>query len=472
MHLILRIAACLSVVFFTAGCSSSDAKARAALGEYQSAAAANDMIGARKALLELVRAKDDVADYWIELGKLQVSMGSYSDAYYAFTRAYELNRADPQVLRAVTELALRAGDIGLAQSHAQELQIVAPGDPWIKLTEGWAALSQSQFDKALAASDSLLANSPYDPSATVLKARALIGLNRKDEAEALLLAQVQAQPSDSASLQFLAKIYEGQDDWKKVAQIAGQLTQLNPNDKGNELLLAEADFRSGDMASGRQATLALLRPDADPALITTILDMWTDLWPSQQKVEDARRLAFAAAGLERRLVYARFLSRNGDPADTVRLSSTAATLPVDAKGAEANAVLADALSRGGNLKAAKSRFDAVIAFDPGNATALRGRAELELKTGHADAAVDDAQKLVTVLPKSSRARILLAQAYSAAGNGRWADRTLWAAFQEIPADEKIYAALQATKKGNTEALIDLKEEFIRQRTNNLNRGFM
>jgi len=103
---------------------------------------------------------------------------------------------------------------------------------------------------------------------------------------------------------------------------------------------------------------------------------------------------------------------------------------------------------------------------------LRGRAELELKTGHADAAVDDAQKLVTVLPKSSRDRILLAQAYSAAGNGRWADRTLWAAFQEIPADEKIYAALQATKKGNTEALIDLKEEFIRQRSNNLNRGFM
>src|SRR6478735_6002371 len=145
MHLILRIAACLSVVFYTAGCSSSDAKARAALGEYQSAAAANDMIGARKALLELVRAKDDVADYWIELGKLQVSMGSYSDAYYAFTRAYELNRADPQVLRAVTELALRAGDIGLAQSHAQELQIVAPNDPWIKLTEGWSAIAQNEY---------------------------------------------------------------------------------------------------------------------------------------------------------------------------------------------------------------------------------------------------------------------------------------------------------------------------------------
>jgi predicted Zn-dependent protease len=147
-------------------------------------------------------------------------------------------------------------------------------------------------------------------------------------------------------------------------------------------------------------------------------------------------------------------------------------LPVSAKTAEANAVLADALSRGGNFNAAKSRFDAVLAYDPGNATALRGRAELEVRTGHADAAVIDAQKLVTVLPTSSRDRILLAQSYSAAGKGRWADRTLWAAFQEIPADEKIYAALQATKKGNAEGLKDLEEEFTRQRNNSLNRGFM
>ena len=247
MHLILRIAACLSAAFLTVGCSSSDAKARAALSDYQAAAAANDMVGARMALLQLVRAKDDVADYWVQLGKVQATMGSYSDAYYSFTRAYELNRSDPDVLRAVTELALRAGDIGLAQSHAQELQIVAPNDPWIKLTEGWSAIAQNEYDKALAASDSLLANNPYDPSATGLKARALIGLDRKEEAEALLIRQVQAQPSDSSNLLVLAKIYQGREDWPKVAQIAGQLTSLNPDDTNDKLLLAEANFRSGNM---------------------------------------------------------------------------------------------------------------------------------------------------------------------------------------------------------------------------------
>lgn len=225
-HTILSIAACLSAACLTAGCNSSDARAQDALGAYQAATASNDLVGARKALLQLVGAKDDVPDYWIELGKLQASMGSYGDAYYAFTRAYELDRSNPDVLRAVTELALRSGDIALAESRARELDIVAPGDPWVKLTDGWAAVSRSRFDRAVAAADSILASSPFDPGATVLKARALLGLNREDEARDLLIKQVAAQPSDTGSLGFLAKIYERHEDWPKVLETAQRLNVL------------------------------------------------------------------------------------------------------------------------------------------------------------------------------------------------------------------------------------------------------
>jgi predicted Zn-dependent protease len=145
---------------------------------------------------------------------------------------------------------------------------------------------------------------------------------------------------------------------------------------------------------------------------------------------------------------------------------------VDAGNAEANAVLADAWSRSGNIGPAKSRFDAVIAFDPGNATALRGRAELELRTGSAAAAIVDAQKLVTVLPTSDRDRLLLVKSYAAAGKKDWADRTLWTAFQEIPADDLIYAALQQTRKGDMEATRDLQGEFDRQRDSKVFRGLL
>src|SRR3569833_1347897 len=100
-HCILRVAACLSAACLTVGCKSSGARAQDAMTAYQAAAASNDVDGARKALMQLGGAKDDVPDYWIELGKLQASVGSYGDAYYALTRAYELDRGNPDVLRGV-----------------------------------------------------------------------------------------------------------------------------------------------------------------------------------------------------------------------------------------------------------------------------------------------------------------------------------------------------------------------------------
>ena len=469
-HSILRVAACLSAAFLAPGCKSSDDRAQEALSEYQTAAAANDLMAARKALMQLVGAKDDVPDYWIELGKLQASTGSYGDAYYAFTRAYELDRSNPDVLRAVTELALRSGDITLAQKRARELEIVAPGDPLVKLTDGWVAISDSEYDKAIAAADSLLAASSFDPDGTLLKARALIGLQRDDEAKALLTKQVAAQPSDAGSLRFLTKIYARSGEWSDVVNTARRLNSVAPTDLANSLLLIEAALRSGDIAESRRASVQVLGPKAAPSTIAAVLEVWENYWPSPQRVEDARNLAASAPNLSQKLVYAAFLNRVGAPPEAMRIASAAATLPVDARNAEANAVLADALSRTGNLNAAKSRLDAVIAFDPGNATALRSRAELELRTGHAAMAIDDAQKLVTVLPNSPTDRLLLAHCFAVAGKPDWARRTLWTAFQDIPGDEKIYAALADMRKGDPDGMAQLQAEFTRQRAAQVNRG--
>ncbi|MFL6726589.1 MAG: tetratricopeptide repeat protein [Sphingomicrobium sp.] len=470
-HPILRAVAWLSAAFLAAGCSSSDSRTQAALNDYQAAAATNNLFAARKALLQLVRAKDDVADYWAQLGKLQASMGSYGDAYYAFTRAYELDRSNPDLVRALTELALRSGDIGMAQAHAEELDVLAPGDPWVKLTKGWAAISESHFEEAMAVADGILVSSPFDPAVTVLKARALIGLNREDNAVDLLSKQTQEQPADTASLALLARIYERKDDWPQVAAVAKRLSELTPQDQQNMLTLIQSSLRSGNVALGRSASFRLLQPTVEPATLSAVLDLWADYGPSPQRIEDARRLAMAA-GPEQRLIYAAFLSRVGSPGDAIRLVGNSATLPVNSANVEPNAVLGDALWRIGRAGEAKAHLDAVIAFDPGNATALRGRSELEMRTGQVSAAVQDAQKLVTVLPASARDRLLLARAYAAVGNRPWVERTLWTAFQDIQADQQIYNALRSTRQGNADAMNDLQTEFERQRESKLSRGLL
>jgi len=267
-------------------------------------------------------------------------------------------------------------------------------------------------------------------------------------------------------------MYYRRSDWAKSAQLAQRAGSLTPADTQNDLLLIETAFRSGNAELGRSASLELLGPNADPTTIASVIDLWADYWPSPQRIAEIRRLASTAAGPERRLLYAGYLNRFGSPADAMRVAAPMATLPVKADSAEANAIAGDALSRAGQAAAAKGRYDAVLAFDPGNATALRGRAELELRTGNPAAALVDAQKLVTVLPNSADDRLLLARAFAANKNSEWAERTLWTAFHDIRANSHVLAALRSAKKGNAEALAQIDAEFARQRDNRLNREFL
>jgi hypothetical protein len=87
-------------------------------------------------------------------------------------------------------------------------------------------------------------------------------------------------------------------------------------------------------------------------------------------------------------------------------------------------------------------------------------------------AVEDAQKLVTVLPNSAADRLLLVKAYDAAGNEAWANRTLWTAFRDIPANDSLYAALRSRKSGKTDELADLQAEFDRQRDGQVRKGLL
>ena len=90
------------------------------------------------------------------------------------------------------------------------------------------------------------------------------------------------------------------------------------------------------------------------------------------------------------------------------------------------------------------------------------------------AAVSDAQRLVSVLPKSPRDRLLLARAYAAAGDRRQLDRTLWDAFHTIPANRDLYEALRAhvAKFGGADAVSNVDAEYRQQQDTELVKEFI
>ncbi len=78
------VACCIAATALSlavAGCNSREDQTQAALGQYQEAAAAGDLIASRIALLQLVGADDGNPEYWEQLGRVQLELGSFREAY-------------------------------------------------------------------------------------------------------------------------------------------------------------------------------------------------------------------------------------------------------------------------------------------------------------------------------------------------------------------------------------------------------
>jgi len=445
------------------GCSYLKARAaRAAYAQYQAAIGAGDMARARTALITLVHTDEDVPDYWIELGKLQLQMGQFREAYDAFSHAHELDRSNTDVLAAMSELALLSGDLDVANEQAKSLAMLSPDNPVVTLVQSHVALRSGDLDKAEAGSNALITAEPTNPFAKVLKARVLIARGHVDDAISILEEQHRAVPQDRNAIRALTAIYRSRDDWANIARIQSDAHRLDPKDANTSLEAVEAWLRTHDTATAARLSAPLLSATADPQLVERTLTLWARYAP-RTVVPDASKLA-AAGSADRRAAFADYFNNIGKPAAAQALLGPS-QLPVTRANAQVNAVRAQSLALQGRAAEAKRLFDLVLDVEPDQVAALRGRTALEARSGLTGQAVIDAQRLVTLRPDSGQDRLLLAQAYLAARNGREVRRTLWQAFQDMPEDEQILSALKSVlaSTGDVEGERRLNDEFTDRR---------
>jgi predicted Zn-dependent protease len=469
-------ACCIAATAFSlalSGCNSREAQAQAALAQYETAAAAGDLIGSRIALLALVAADDSNPAYWAQLGQVQVELGSFEDAYYAFSRAHELDRGNAAPLASLAQLALTSGNVEAAEDHAEKLALLQPDHPVIRLTYGFVALKRSNFDEADRQVDPLLQSSPREPTANQLKARILVARGKLDEAVRLLDAQTRGKPDDAGAWKALMGLQVRNQNWPGVQRAASHLANLKPEDPEPAFAAVDAAFRHNDVASGLRASERFLRPEASPADVGTVLTIWAERWKAPAALDEARKRSRAAPP-QHQLAYATYFNMAGSPDDAAALlGGGQPQWPLTAANMSSNSLIAETLALRGQYREAKRVFDAVLAREPDHVHALRGRINLEIRMGAARAAIADAQRLVSVSPRSARERLLLARAYAAAGDQRQLDRTLWDAFHEIPANFLLFEALRAhvVKSGGTEAVARVDAEFRQQQDVELARGF-
>jgi predicted Zn-dependent protease len=455
--------ACCSLALGALPLSACDyLKARSARAEYvayQQALATGNLREARRALTNLTRTEQDVPEYWIELGKLQLQMGDSRRAYNSLLRAHELDRTNVPVLGTMAKLALLSGDLDLANQQAKALTLLSPDHPAVILVRGYTELRSGNLDKAATDAEALLADDPSDSFAQVLKARVLVARDKTDDAIALLERQHEAAPEDPAAVRALAAIYQSRDDWRNLARVQLAAHRLQPRDREITQSGIEASLRAGNIVAARQLSAPYLTPKTRLPLLEATLDAWAIYAPKGVILPDAVRLARAASG-DARACFANYFNAIGKPVTAASLVG-GSHLPITHDNARLNAVYAQSLVQQGKVDEGKRLFDLVLDREPDQAEALRGRSSLEARSGQTKQAILDAQRLVTVSPDRGQDRLILAQAYQASNNKRAVLRTLWDAFQDLPANEQIYSALRSAlaSTGDADGARRVNEEF-------------
>jgi predicted Zn-dependent protease len=361
-----------------------------------------------------------------------------------------------------------------AEDYAQKLELLAPAHPAVKLSYGYVALRRADFDRADEQVDQLLAEFPREPSANLLKARILLGRGKNQEALKLLETQTKSMPTDAGSWKALMALHERQRNWPGVTLAAIKLASLNPKDAEVSFKAVEAAFRGNNIETALRASEPFLRPDSPSSQVDSILTIWAERWRTPQAIERVRQLSRLASP-QQSLAYATYFNSVGKPEDAAALlGGGSPRLPIRQMNLSLNAVIAESLALKGELSQAKTLFDQILAMEPDHVYALRGRINLRIRTGAARAAIADAQRLVSVVPRSPRDRLLLARAYSAAGDQRQVDRTLWDAFHEIRANLILYETLRAyvERSGGPEAAARVDAEFQQQQDSDLSREFI
>jgi tetratricopeptide (TPR) repeat protein len=132
---------------------------------------AGDIDAARSNVQKAIAARDDVAAYYVLLGRIEAQSQKPISAFNAFSLALDLEADNLQILQSIADLGLQTGRVKEAKEAAERILILAPGSPNALLVKGFIALDEGRFDEAQAAVNDILALNPQDEGGIILSAR-------------------------------------------------------------------------------------------------------------------------------------------------------------------------------------------------------------------------------------------------------------------------------------------------------------
>ncbi|SDD44492.1 Tetratricopeptide repeat-containing protein [Sphingomonas sp. YR710] len=467
-HPLARLGLCLLLAI--AGCGSPQERAAKALVRYENYYAQHDMLRARIEIRNAIREQDDVADYWNKLGRVELALNKYFNAYSAYSRALELDKGNIEAMQAVAELSYSGGSPDDAVKYADKMLLLDPGNLRMLFVKGSVAFDTKKYDDARAIALHMLSVEPGNEGAAILLARVQYATGDSKAAIATLENSVSRDGPSRPKFIALLDFYSDQQDLAGIDATYARLFKLQPRNIDLRLEYARVLYES-DRPDRALAIIDRLQ-SANPhntKLQQKIVDLWMAVGSKAIAIDQVRR--FAEAGNDQMKVALGQLA-----VDQKRFAEAEAILrPFVDKGSitpenvQANTLYAAALAGLGKRTEALARADKVLEFDKTNPQALLLRIQISIDRKNLGLALNDAQILGRDNPDLAAARVALAQVYALRKEQALADGVFARAADELPANADLLRAYIAYLIGTDrrQMALDIAENFTRHNADSL-----
>lgn len=420
-----KFACAILVLFVSVSCQDRDVEAQAEAARAMQLLDQNRVPEARMAINRALMLRDDVADFHIARGRIELSAGTTSAAFDAYFDALALDSNNREALQAVSQLGLQTGRFRESLRATDTLVLLNPSDTTALVTRGIHSLLSSRLDEAGEYASRALAVNPNSEEAKILRSRVLyMQGNYQDALDLLADHSGEREPSVGISLMRLELFRaerdpEGMEEQFDALRTAGQSNWELGLDEANFLLKLGRRDEALDLTVDLLASSDLTREAAQEVM--ALWDVWNvdDLPPSS-----AARLSEEGAASSR-YAAAKYLARESALA-------SARTIAESLSGDNREAMRALIDLRAGRTSDAARKASRILDRDKSHCLALEVRARHDLSEGRARQALSAAQQLSAQCPGESAGWLVAADAYGKLGDSENGRRVLQQGAEENP----------------------------------------
>lgn len=429
--------ACLIVtLFLSIACQNRDVDAQAEAATAMAMLEQNRIAEARLAINRALVLKDDVPEFHIARGRIELAAGATSAAFDAYFDALTLDASNPEALQAVSQLGLQTGNIRASLKATDTLVLLNPTDTTALVTRGVHALISSRLDEADEYAGRVLAINPLSDEAIILRSRVRYLKGQNEGALDLLDQHVQdREPSAGISLMRL-ELFRAT---KNPKGMEAEFLALRSTDQYLwQLKVDEANFlfKTGRADKGLELTVELLSsPELPREGLISVLALW-DIW----EISDLSAQAVAAISqngtVAARYGVATLLARDSGLRSAERMAGSL-------QGNDRDALNALIAFRSARISEASRIAGQVLERDKSHCLGLEVLAAVHLNNKKWREALSAAQQLAAQCPAELAGWNISARAYEGLGDTANARRVLRQGAETNP--QNVGYAIEHTK---------------------------